>query len=144
MAFTNDPVNSVIDRIRLKVGDTDNYDEGLADSIYEYLYTANSNNENKAALEALKMLVFKYASYVTEKAGGLFVKESEKYQHYKELLERVTKDPSWSFLAAGVPYAGGITCPRPPTCNPIRLGEGTLAHTKNRYPIGGRGWNNLF
>jgi hypothetical protein len=112
--------------MRLKTGDTDEFDEGLADEVYEYLYASNDSNENRASLEALKMLVFKYASYVTEKAGGVFVKENEKYEQYKNLLNLVTKDPSFSFLETGKPYAGGINlCKRlsEPSSNPFNLGE---------------------
>ena len=57
MAFTNNPANSVVDRLRLKVGDTDEFEEGLSDETYEYLYNTHKN-ENRAALEALRMLVF--------------------------------------------------------------------------------------
>ena len=148
MAFTNNPVNSVIDRIRLKVGDTDEFDEGLSDEVYEYLYDTNNSNENRAALEALKMLVFKFAKYTTEKAGGLFVKESERYQQYKELLDKAEKDPSLGFISAPEGYAGGICTQErlaTGTSNPFSLGEGKRRMTRGtgRYPIGGRGWTNF-
>jgi hypothetical protein len=133
MSYTNDPMNSVIDRIRLKVGDTDEVDEGLSDEVYEYLYESQGKNENRAALEALKMLVFKYARYITEKAGGLYVKESEIYDHYKELLDRATKDPSFSFLLAGVAFAGGINRQErllTGSSNPFSLGEGRRAMSR--------------
>lgn len=109
MSFTNDPINNPIDRIRLIVGDSDPCEEGLADDIYLYLLDKHSGSENKAALEALRYLVTQYANYVTEKAGGLFVKESEKYKQYKELLNMYTKDPTNSLLKAGLPFAGGIS-----------------------------------
>ena len=146
--FTNDPVNSVIDRMRLMVGDTDIHDEGLSDEVYEYLYETNGQDEKRGALEALKMLVFKYAKYVTEKAGGLFVKESERYQQYKELLDRAEKDPSLGFIGAPEGFAGGIcTQERLATgsSNPFSLGEGKRRMTRGtgRYPIGGRGWTNF-
>ncbi len=132
MSFTNDPLNSVTDRLRLKVGDIDPYDEGLTDEIYEYLYDKHNSNENRAALEALKMLVFKYANYVTEKAGGVFVKDNDKYVQYKELLDKVTKDPSFSFLEAGKPFAGGINLGERlnnPSSNPFYVGQTSLDRT---------------
>lgn len=130
MSFTNDPTNSSTDRVRLMTGDIEDFDEGLTDEVYEFLIMQAEGNEKRAALEALKMLVFKYAKYVTEKTGNLFVSENQKYDHYKELLDRVTKDPSWSFLTAGTPYAGGIDlCERAitGTSNPFVLGGSYLS-----------------
>ena len=108
MPFTGEPVNSATDRIRLYVGDTLPYEEGLSDEVYEWIISETSS-EQAAAIQALKLLVAKYANYVTEKAGGLFVKESEKYEQYSDLLDKWTKDPTTSLLAAGLPYAGGIS-----------------------------------
>ncbi len=145
MAFTNNPVNSVVDRLRLKVGDTDILDEGLSDEVYEYLYQANDSNENRAALEALKMLVFKYAKLVREEAGTVVAYENERYEHYKQMLDLVTKDPSFSFLLAGKAYAGGLTKEdrrMNPSSDPFRLGETTLKYPFE-FPVGGRGWSNF-
>lgn len=112
MPFTNDPANSVVDRIRLAVGDIDEFEEGLSDEIYQYIVDKNTENsvvnEGAASLEALRGLVAKYANYVTEKAGGLFVKESERYDHYRDLLELWTKNPTAGFMTIGAGFAGGI------------------------------------
>lgn len=109
MSYTNNPASSVVDRLRLKVGDIDETDEGLTDEVYEYLYESKAGNENQAALEALRMLVFKYANYVTEKSGAFFIKEGERYTQYKAMLEQALKDPSFGFFTAGTGYAGGIS-----------------------------------
>lgn len=125
MPFTNDPLNSSTDRVRLLVGDIEDYDEGLSDEIYEYLINDSGGNEKQAALKALKMLVFKYAKDVSEKAGNLVVSGNQRYDHYKELLDKVTKDPTWSFLDAGLPFAGGINLLErytTGTSNPFQLG----------------------
>lgn len=112
MAFTNDPLNSLVDRTRLMVGDIDEYEEGISDEIYQYIIdkhtTDGATDEIQAALEALRALVAKYANYVTEKAGGLFSKESEKYEQYKDLLNEWTKNPSSGFMKVGAGFAGGI------------------------------------
>lgn len=126
MSYKLDPKNNPIDRVRLLVGDTDECDEGLSDDIYQFLLDT-TKNEKQAALSALRYLVAKYASYVTEKAGGLFVKGSEKYQQYVELLDKITKDPSFSFLNAGSPFAGGISK------EDIRLNS--INEDANRNPI---------
>lgn len=108
MSFTNDPINNPIDEIRLMVGDIDPYDELLSDQVYKYLYYQN-DTKRKAAVEALKFIVNMLASCVTEKAGGLFVKDSERFEQYSKLLSRYTKDPTFSLLAPAMPYAGGIS-----------------------------------
>jgi len=124
MPYTDDPTNNPIDRIRLNVGDTDLYDEGLSDNIYTYLLTKYDSNEGQSSLEALKMLVNKYASYVDEKAGDLSTKDSQRYNQYRELLEKATKDPTQSFLKTGNPYVGGISLQdrlSNPSSNPFRI-----------------------
>ena len=108
MSFTNDPVNSATDRVRLITGDTDTYEEGLTDEVYTYLID-NNDNENLAAIAALKYLIAKYSNYVTEKAGQLFIKESEKVEQYQKLLKMYLSNPSTMLLKQGLPYAGGIS-----------------------------------
>jgi len=113
MSFTNDPASNIIDRIRLNVGDTDTLDEGLSDEIYQYIIDVNTvdgiTNEGQASIDALKALVAKYANCITEKAGGLFVKGSEKYEQYKQLLDDAVH-PLNGFLASGAGFTGGIYC----------------------------------
>lgn len=114
MSYTGNPATSIIDRVRLYVGDIDDCELGLTDEVYEYVIDKNQNvdgspNEARAAVECLKYLVAKYASYVTEKAGGLFIKESEKFEQYRRLLDLFTKDPRTAIIQQGLPYAGGIS-----------------------------------
>lgn len=108
MSFTGDPVNRVSDRLRLMIGDTDPLEEGLTDEVYEYVLSKNDNNENRAALECLRYLVAKYANFVTEKAGGLFVKDSERFEQYSKLLRDLTSNPSMTLMKAGKPFGGGV------------------------------------
>lgn len=112
MAYTNDPLNSIIDRIRIMVGDVNEYEEGMSDEVYQYIIDKHTEddvvNEAQTALEVLRGLVAKYANFVTEKAGGLFIKDSEKYAQYKDLLDEWTKNPSSGFMKAGAGFAGGI------------------------------------
>lgn len=144
MGYTNDPANSVIDRLRLKTGDIDPYEEGLTDEVYEYVYLKQGLNENRAALEALRMLVVKYAHYCTERSGQYLIEAEEKYQNFKDLLDRAIRDPGYGFLPDlpdnGLPpvvdpddpsssggYAGGLTVRERygenRSSNPLRLGE---------------------
>jgi hypothetical protein len=118
MSYTGDPVNSATDRVRLSVGDTDILEEGLTDEVYQFALDKHDGNESLAALECLKYLVAEYANFVEEKTGGVFVKESDRYRQYNDLLNRLTKDPSYSLLSAGVPFAGGISVSdREENCN---------------------------
>lgn len=128
MSFTNDPINNPIDEIRLMVGDIDPYDELLSDQVYKYLYYQN-NTKRKAAVEALKFIVNMLASCVTEKAGGLFVKDSERFEQYSKLLSRYTKDPTFSLLAPAMPYAGGISI------TDMENNEGSLDNRLNKSTI---------
>lgn len=107
MSYTGDPVNSATDRIRLIIGDTDVDEEGLTDEVIQYVLDKNTK-ETTSAIECLKFLVAQYANRVTEKVGGLFVKESEKFEQYNKLLNLYTKDPSTALVAFSA-YAGGIS-----------------------------------
>ena len=109
MPFTNDPICNPIDRIRLVIGDVDTEDESLTDEIYLYVLRKNEGNEQKAALESLLYLISKYAAYVTEKAGGMFIKESEKFKQYSELYKMLKSDPTSSLFGTLRGYVGGIS-----------------------------------
>ena len=114
MSYTQDPANRLWDRIRWRVGDTDLNEEGLADAEYEFIISNNTVNgvvdEGACYVEALNLLVAKYAKYVTETAGRLSVKYSDIYKHYKELLRASVEDPTSPFYAVKSyeAYAGGI------------------------------------
>lgn len=107
MSYTGSPATSATDRIRLIIGDTDIDEEGLTDEVVQYAID-NATSEPRAAIECLKFLVAQYANRVTEKVGGLFTKESEKFEQYKRLLDLYTKDPSTALIVFGS-YASGIS-----------------------------------
>lgn len=109
MPFTNDPICNPIDRIRLVIGDVDVDDESMTDDIYLYVLRKNEGNEQKAALESLLYLISKYAAYVTEKAGGMFIKESEKFKQYSELYKMLKSDPTSALFGTLRGYVGGIS-----------------------------------
>lgn len=126
MPYTGDPTNSATDRVRLIVGDINPDDEVLDDSVYNYLLTTYSNDENKTAIEALKYIVARYAGLADETAGDISIKYSDLYKAAKELLDNLISDPSMSLLAVGTPYAGGINLQDRllnPSSNPFRLGD---------------------
>lgn len=106
MAYTDDPSNSMTDRVRLKVGDIDSECEELSDSVYQYLLDTYSNNEIKAALEALKAILAKYARYANEKAGKLEIDYQSRYRSYEAMYKQLSRDNT--FINVGTPFAGGI------------------------------------
>jgi len=112
MSYTGDPLNRLIDRIRLNVGDTDIEEEGLSDNEYDYiisLFTVDSvTNEALCIIKALNLLVAEYGKCADEVAGKLSVKFSQIYDHYYQLLDRYTRDPRTALYKAGTPFAGGI------------------------------------
>lgn len=112
MSYTGDPLNSLTDRIRLNVGDTDLEEEGLSDNEYEYIISLNTEdgvtNEVACIIAALNFLLAEYSNFVDEVAGKLSVKYSQLYDHYSDLLDRYTLDPRTSLYKAGTPFAGGI------------------------------------
>lgn len=141
--FTSDPVNSLTDRIRLITGDTDNDELGYEDSVYQFAYDTNGQNENRAALVVLRSLVAKYANCATEKAGGLFFKGSEKFEQYKKVYNLLTKDPRNAILETGTPYTGGIYINEiennnnNPNINHSRFQQDGLEKRFSRYDVGG-------
>ncbi len=109
MPYTNDPIYSITDRLRLEVGDTDICEEGLTDEVYQYILSVNNDEAGspKSILQALRYLVAKYANFEHEEAGDLEV-WGEKYKNYNDLLNRLLKDPRYGLVIGGT-FAGGIS-----------------------------------
>lgn len=116
MSYTGDPLNNLIDKFRLKVGDTDEFEEILSDSVYEFIlaengitapYNPTTDIPPQAIIEALTYIVNRFANYSHEEAGDLEIWD-ERYDRYRNLLDNYLKDPRYGF-ATGVPFAGGIS-----------------------------------
>jgi len=110
MPYTNSPATSVTDRLRLIIGDTDLADEQLTDDIYTFYLSRHENNENKAALSCLDVIIAKYSHYATEKGGGVFVKAEEKFKNLSILRKRLAGDPSYGLVRLQEGYVGGVNC----------------------------------
>lgn len=106
MPYTDDPINNPIDRIRLRIGDTEEECEELSDSVYQYLLSLHNNNENRSTLDALKAVLAKYARYANERAGKLEIDYQSRYRSYQAMYDKLLKDNS--FTTIGVPFAGGV------------------------------------
>lgn len=110
--YTGNPSTSITDRIRLEVGDIDTDEEGLSDSVYQYILTKNGDSttgivSSASIVEALKYLVAKYANFESERAGGLSI-GGDQYKRYQKLLDNYLKNPTYGGAAVPVPFAGGI------------------------------------
>lgn len=112
MAFPTDPLdptNNAVDRVRILVGDIDPSDVELDEVLYQYFLDVNSDDENLAAVQALKALVAKYAKACEEVVGDVEVKFKERYEGYSDLLDKFLKDPSFGILGTIQLYAGGLS-----------------------------------
>jgi len=108
MPYMNDPTNNIVDRVRLVVGDIWSDMELLADADYEYFLSKYNSNENRAALDAARALLFKLARLSRERTGDIEVYGSEWFKNYKSALELMIKNPELS-ISLAMPYAGGIS-----------------------------------
>ena len=107
MAYTNDPANSVTDRLRLNVGDIYSV-EILDDATYTYYYTKNESNERRATRDLFTVLMFALSRYTHEKAGQVEVWGNEYFQNYLAAVKLAITNPSIDSITA-MPFAGGIS-----------------------------------
>lgn len=91
------------------MGDIDPGDVEFTDELYSYFLTAQSEDEVKAAIQALQALVAKYAKAMEEKVGDVEIKFKERYEGYQDLLDKYLKDPVYGLFGSITPYAGGLS-----------------------------------
>lgn len=108
MAYTGNPQNNPIDRIRLAIGDADCDYEFLDDNSYEYYLEKNNNNENRTILDCARAILFTLARRTRERAGDIEVYGSEAFRQYESALKLILKNPDM-YVYTIVPYAGGIS-----------------------------------
>lgn len=108
-----DPTNSTIDRVRVNIADTDPCDELISNELYQWFLDESPSTDTEvsfATLKAVRYLVARYAGYTEEETNDVKVKYQYLYEQYKNLEDRLTKDPSYSITGAPQVYAGGISC----------------------------------
>lgn len=104
MALTN------IQICRLSVGDTDPALPFLADDVYDYYLTKNSNNIDLASLDAAKAILFQLSTRGDETVSIFSLRGSTASKNYLETLKFYVKNPqSNPFISKVVPYASGIS-----------------------------------
>lgn len=107
VAYTASPSTSVVDRLRLNVGDIHSV-EILDDETYTYYYTKNENNERRATRDLFTVLLFALSRYTHEKAGQIEVWGNEYFQNYLAAVKLAITNPSIDSITA-MPFAGGIS-----------------------------------
>ena len=110
---TLDPANSDIDKVRINIADTDPCEELISKELYQWFLDESPVPASKvqyATIKAVGYLVARYAGYTEEETNDVKVKYQFLYQQYKDLQDRLTKDPSYSLSGAPQIYAGGISC----------------------------------
>jgi len=108
MPFTNNPVISATDRVRLITGDTDTVYEFLDDITYQYLIDKHSSNEKQAAIEAAKYILASITRFTRERTGDIEVYGNEFFRNYRTYLLEMVNNPNFSNILP-MPYAGGIS-----------------------------------
>lgn len=102
-----DPVNSAIDRVRLRVGDVHDI-SFLPDNVYAFYIDKNNGNEVRASVEVAYNILALLTRNTRERAGDIEVYGTDFYTNYKNFLERFVLDPRTSFEVTGA-FAGGIS-----------------------------------
>jgi cell division septum initiation protein DivIVA len=107
--YADNPANSLADRVRLYVGDTNAAAEQLTDSEVDFLLEDERDDPLRAAARAAEILAAKYASQAEEKRVGpltLANRRQSQADRYRQLAKAL-----WSRASSGVaaPFAGGIS-----------------------------------
>lgn len=109
MPYSGNPADSVLDRVRLTVGDT-LPQPVLDDDTYEYLVSKHNGNESKVAIEAARMILFNLARFTRERAGDIEVYGADYFRNYRQALQDWLDDPNSNpIYNNAMPYAGGIS-----------------------------------
>ena len=104
MSYTDNPLNP-IDRVRLKIGDTEN-PPLITDAWYGY-YLDLGYTENAVALELAKRILTQYAhSGAREMEGQVQVYGAERFGSYLKWLKDLVTN---GLTSPAMPYAGGIS-----------------------------------
>lgn len=106
--FSNDPQNP-LDRMRLKVGDTDVDNEYLSTEWYAYFYNKLDGNETLASVECAKAILARFTGSTREVVDQVEIYGNDQFRNYLLWLEKFISDPNISGLRSPVPFAGGIS-----------------------------------
>lgn len=95
-----------VDKVRLRVGDTDVQNELLADDTYSYFLTIH-DDLNLAGSMAARVIAAKLARDTDYAFSTLGVDASQAYEHYMELAEDLESEASKSMNAGPIHVHSG-------------------------------------
>ncbi len=95
-----------VEEVRLKVGDIEPLEYEFDDQFYEYWLLMNSDDVDKAAVDACKALVAKYANAMDEVTNEVEGKWTQRYEGYIYLLYRLEADLHLNSIKI---YCGGLS-----------------------------------
>jgi hypothetical protein len=108
--YADNPANSLADRVRFYVGDTNTAVELLSDSEVDFLLEDENRDPLRAAARGAEILAAKYAGQAEEKKVGpltLTNRRQSQADRYRQLAKTL-----WSRVASSggaAPFAGGIS-----------------------------------
>lgn len=108
MPYTNNPASNPLDRVRLTVGDIWDDMEMLQDADYQYYLSKYNGNENRAAMDAARAILFKISRNARQRTGDIEVYGGEWFKNYRDALKLILTNPDIA-ISLPVPYAGGIS-----------------------------------
>lgn len=108
--YSGDPSSTDRDKVRFMIGDTDSQDPLLSDEEIMYLLDTKQSVQ-KAAQEACRAIIAKFAREVSYSLGPEKVEASDRLAHYKELLNELKAQ---SMEANAAPSWAGETNPGEP------------------------------
>ena len=98
-----------IQKLRLEVGDVDVSFPILDDTSYEYFLEKNSNNLNRAGLDAARAILFQLSTRNSETVDVFSVKNTSA-ESYRQALSLYIKDPNLNPLYKNLKgYVGGVS-----------------------------------
>ncbi len=98
-----------IQKLRVEVGDTDVSFPILDDTSYEYFLEKNSNNLNRAGLDAARAILFQLSTRNSETVDVFSVKNTSA-ESYRQALLLYIKDPTLNPLYQNLKgYVGGVS-----------------------------------
>lgn len=108
MPYTGNPATNTIDEIRLIVGDIWDDIEMLSNADYQYFLDRNGGNVRRAALDAIRAILFKLTRMTRERTGDIEVYGGDWFNNYRKALLLILQNPD-AAISLAVPYAGGIS-----------------------------------
>lgn len=108
MAFTYDPqLDTSLDQVRFRIGDTDPLDPQLQDEELNALLATTNDNVAATSLLALDALIARYARFADKWVGDLKILAHQRYEQFAALRDKIAVGGGAPAMA-GIPTAGGV------------------------------------